>query len=1154
MKRLRHYLFVFLTILLSVSAATAFHVPPWDTGHNSFTGDPGDDDTDPGDDGPCKSGSPVELASGNFVYSTRDLLIVGLGPAVNVSRVYNSRDMRKGPFGNGWSSPYDQRLVETTDGTQLFAICSQPNGKREVFRRLAGGSYQPPPHVHAALTKNSDGTHTLRESDGTVRGFDADGKLTSITDRNGNSLTLSYDTVGFLISLTGASGRIVQLTKGADGRVESITDPANRIFRYAYDSAGNLTRVTDPLGNSATYQYDTKNNLTAVLDSRGNKLLGATYDARGRVTTLLEGAETWTYGYLTGPRRTTKRDSSGRTWTYFYNDAGNLTRLTDPLGSSETYLYDANSNLAEFTDNNGNKTIYTYDARGNPLTVKDAAGNTKTFTYDPNLNRPLTLRDRAGNLTSNAYDARGNLLKITDALGQVVQFQYDSKGQLVSVTDAAGNTTTFGYDAHGNLVKTTDPAGNSSTATFDVVGNVLTKTDAAGRATRYEYDAGRRLVRTVNAQGGTVTNEYDAADNLVAITLQNGGRTAFEYDTFNRLAKVTNSLGQSATFGYDRRNNLTSKTDPKGQQTNYSYDAIDRLTRKAAPGNTTNYTYDRVGNLLTVVDGDSSLAFAHDELHRTTEVRTGSSNQPTTTIRYAYDANGNRLSMTDPSGNVSRYAYDALSRLTSITGPSAQAFGFTYDSASRRIGMTRPGGSTAYSYDEASRLVSLRHQSSAGNIGFQYSYDPAGNRLGVNDGSGAHSFGYDQLNRLVSATRPAGAGATESYSYDSAGNRTASHMSATYTHNSANRLTADAVFDYTYDANGNLTRKAERATGRQTLYAYDSENQLTQISFPDGTSAAYRYDALGRRIEKNVGGQITRYVYDGQDILFEYAGTTMQARYTHGPGVDEILGVERGGATYFFDTDALGSTARVMSGGEVKASYSYDSYGSVTNQTGSPQSPYLFHGREYDQESGLYYFRARYYDPAVGRFISEDPIGFAGGLNFYRFSLNNPVNFVDPFGLRPCTDDWLDRLQTLFDIAGLVPGFGEIFDLVNAGIYGLRGDSLNAGLSLGSTIPIFGWAGSAGKFANKASKYVDITKGGSVANRATDVTREQFERNLTDAGWNRSVSKDGKVTIYEKDGSLYKVRDNAKSTGGPTADFYKSGSDKINLKIRLDQP
>jgi RHS repeat-associated protein len=1078
-KRLRHILFVVLIGLLSVATITAFHAPPWDTGHNSFQGDDGDDDTDPGDDGPCKSGSPVELASGNFVYSARDLLIVGLGPAIDLTRTYNSRDMRKGPFGNGWVFPYDQRIIETTNGMQMLAVCSQPNGKRDVFTRQANGSYQSPPHVRATLVKNSDNTYTLRENSGVARRFNADGLLTALTDRNGNTLALTYDATGFPTSITDAPGRIVRLTKGADGRIASITDLANRTFRYTYDSAGNLTRFTDPLGNSTAYQYDSKNNLTAILDPRGNKLMGVTYDSNGRVATLLEGAETWTYAYLTGPIRTTKRDSSNNTWTYFYNVTGNLTKLTDPLGNSETYTYDNDLNLTSLTDKNGNKTSYTYDAQGNPLTVTDALGNVKTFTYEPIFNRPRTLRDRAGNVTHYEFDSWGNLTKITDPLGQSTQFQFDAKGQLLAVLDAAGHKTSFGYDAKGNLTNTTDPLGNSVSATYDALGKVLSVTDAEGQRSQYFYDDGERVARVVDPMGGSTMNEFDASGNIIAVTLPGGARTIFEYDVFNRLTKVTNPLNQSTFFSYDKQNNLISKTDPKAQQIQYAYNSLNQLTRKTKPGDVVSYTYDRVGNLLTVTDADSGLTFVFDALNRVTETRTSAtSRQPTTSIKYTYDPNGNRKSMTDPGGGVTTYVYDSLARLTSLRDPTSQTYTFMYDALSRRKQVSRTTGpTTTYNYDAASRITSLSHQSAAGNLGFNYTYNRAGSRLSMSDSAGVHSYSYDALSRLSGVSHSSVSNPAELYSYDARGNRTASHLSSSYTYNTANRLATDARFDYGYDANGNLIQKTERASGKATKYIYDSENQLTRVDLPDNTSALYSYDGLGRRIEKVTAGQTKRFVYDGQDLLAEYSATNaLAARYTHGPSVDEVLSTQRAGATSFFESDVNGSVVRVGDGTNAAATYEYDSFGQVVKQTGSAQSSYLFHGREFDQESGLYYFRARYYDPGLGRFLNEDPLAFAGGANFYTFVRNDPVNLLDPFGLRPCTDDWLDKLQLLLDLAGLVPGIGEFFDLANAGIYGLRGDALNAGLSLASAVPILGWGGTAGKFGKRAVEAAELSR------------------------------------------------------------------------------
>jgi len=942
--------------------------------------------------------SPVEAASGDFIYTLRVLSISGLGPSLDVALTYDSQDLRHGPFGVGWVNPYEQRIIETTDGTGIFAIYSLANGKRERFTRNPDGTYTTPPRLFSTLTKNSDGTFTLRDKYGVVRRFSAQGQLTAIIDRNGNTLTLTYDTVGFMTGITDAAGRAVKLTKGADGRVESMTDPANRLFKFAYDTSGNLTRYTDPLGNATTYQYDSANNLTAMVDPRGNTLMHLTYDSAGRVSQHVDGAETWTYTYSPSTKRTTKRDSQSNTWTFDYNDNGNITKETDPFGKTEQFTVDSNLNVTQYIDKNGNTSKYTYDNSGNRLTTTNALNNVWTTSYEPVFNRPLSVKDALGNTARFEYDPKGNLTKTTNVLGQVTKFQYDDKGQLIRLTDALANSFDFAYDARGNLVKTTDPLGNNQTASFDILGKIVTTTDAVGRTTQFVYDNNERLVRSINATGGVTIREYDAASNLTGITIPSGAKTTLDYDLLNRLTRVTNALNQSTNYTYDRRSNLASKVDPKGQSFTYGYDALDRRIRKTKPDDTVSYAYDAVGNLTSLTDGDSNLTFVYDAVNRLMQARTAATaGQLATNLAFTYDANGNRKSLTDPLGGITNYTYDALQRLTSLTDPAGN-FTFSYDEISRRTKINRPLGlSTSYSYDSSRRLTSLVHQGGTGVGSFNYSYDPAGKRLSKTDSDGLHSYAYDSLDRLTAAVAQTG----ESYTYDSVGNRTVSHLSSSYLYNLANRLITDSRFDYVYDANGNLTRKTERASGKITNYAFDSDDELVRIDFSDGTNATYRYDGMGRRIEKNVGGQITRYIYDGQDILFEYAGATLAAHYTQGPGMDEVLSVQRGGNTYIFQADAQGSVARLVDGSGVKASYSYDAFGRIVAQNGTRLAPFGFHGREFDQESGLYYFRARYYDAEVGRFISEDPIKFAGGVNFYSFVNGNPVNVIDPYGKQP---------------------------------------------------------------------------------------------------------------------------------------------------------
>ena len=357
----------------------------------------------------------------------------------------------------------------------------------------------------------------------------------------------------------------------------------------------------------------------------------------------------------------------------------------------------------------------------------------------------------------------------------------------------------------------------------------------------------------------------------------------------------------------------------------------------------------------------------------------------------------------------------------SITNPRNQTVNFGYDELSRRTLLTHPNGiATSYSYDNASHLLNLKHLNSSTLEPLSestYTYNKVGLRTSLtdfikhNDGStdsGLHEYGYDQINRLLLATHPLNQqtfNPAETFSYDPVGNRLSdiNNPPPSYQYNQANRILEDATYTYTFDANGNLVTRTTKSDQRTTTYTYDIENQLTRIDFPDSTFASYRYDGLGRRFEKNVNGVITRYVYDNEDILLEYDGSNnLLARYTHGIGIDEPLIMERGGQSYFYGTDGLGSISQLTdSTGIVIQSYIYNSSGKIVKQTGSVVNPYAYTAREYDTESGLYYYRARYYDASIGRFLQEDILqGYLTSpqsQNLYLYCLNLPTVLRDPF-------------------------------------------------------------------------------------------------------------------------------------------------------------
>jgi len=270
---------------------------------------------------------------------------------------------------------------------------------------------------------------------------------------------------------------------------------------------------------------------------------------------------------------------------------------------------------------------------------------------------------------------------------------------------------------------------------------------------------------------------------------------------------------------------------------------------------------------------------------------------------------------------------------------------------------------------------------------------------------GAHNYTYDTLNRLIEAVNPLPSNPQETYVYDPVGNRNNSNQNGVSTFNQANQLLEDANFTYQYDNNGNLTRKTPKTSGPFTSYEYDAENKLVRV-VTNGTTINYKYDGLGRRVEKeviNVTTKVTRYIYDNEDILLELDGSNnIVARYTHGPGIDEPLIVEKTGASFFYHVDGLGSISEITdSAGVIKQRYTYSSFGEIESQV-DPNfiQPYTFTAREYDSETVQYFYRARAYAAATGRFLQEDPLSFLAGINFYAYVWNNPVRYIDPFGER----------------------------------------------------------------------------------------------------------------------------------------------------------
>jgi RHS repeat-associated protein len=732
----------------------------------------------------------------------------------------------------------------------------------------------------------------------------------------------------------------------------------------------------------------------------------------------------------------TTTDGNGNTVTYTYDSNNNMTSRTAQLNEqpvTTSYTYNNFAEVLTTTDALGNTTTNTYDGNGNLLTVISPAPNGQTspsatqFSYN-SLGELTQILDPLNHATTIAYYPTGLIQSITDAQNHVTSYAYDSRGNRTSVIDpinGSAHPTSFTYDAMSRLTGITYPDGTTASFAYDSRGRRISATDQNGKTTNYAYDGADRLISVTDPAGNLTQYNYDTEDNLIGITDANNHTTSFTYDTMGRVIQTTFPSTLSETYTYDQLYNLTSKTDRKGQTIQYVYDSLYRMISKTYPDQTSaSYVYDLVGKIQSVTDPTGTYAFAYDNMGRLIGTNTQYAFLPGHNFQnsYSYDAASNRTGLTAPDGSTNTYQYDTLNRLATLTNSLTGQFGFGYDALSRRTQLTRPNGiSTNYHYDPVSHLLSVLHQTGSTTLdGASYSYDYAGNRTSkTNYLNGITSnYGYDAIYELLQVTK--GGSTTESYSYDAVGNRLSSSGVPLYSYNTSNELTSNSSGSYTYDNNGNTLTDA---SGKS--YTWDFENRLVQAVVPGTGTVAFKYDPFGRRIYKSSPTYTGIFAYDGDNLTETTNGSGVKiASYTQTKNIDEPLAELQGSTSDYYEADGLGSTTSLSSSaGSIANTYVYDSFGNVTSFTGTLTNPFQYTGREFDPETGIYEYRYRYYDPNAGRFTSEDPIRFRGGIDFYEYVFDNPLLWTDPRGLdvQMCTKYW--HPHTFICVDGDCSGF-----------------------------------------------------------------------------------------------------------------------------------
>ncbi len=680
-------------------------------------------------------------------------------------------------------------------------------------------------------------------------------------------------------------------------------------------------------------------------------------------------------------------------------------------------------------DAEGKSVEYQYDAAGNFLGYIDKNGHQQTIVYDE-LNRIKKVIDATGNFTELEYDAASNVKNIMNARGDTAHFDYDDLYRVIGFTDPSGNTTRFSYNSQNQMTHITDPNNNTVEYVFNARNELVRLIDASGAVTKYEYDPAGKLKKIFDAKnnvtefyydalyrltswGNPVINNYefftyDNNGNLLTAQNANQGTTYFYYDAFNRIQTIATSQGLTQSFQYDDVGNLINRTDYNQVSTTYTYDNLSRITEIQYPVGKVEVTYDPMGSILSVgnrgIGLNDTTYLVYDSLDRpiSFSIDYGIFNK---TVCYTYDELGQIKTMTDADSKTTTYEYDKAKRLISLITSDQNVTTFGYDPASRRIQTTYPNGVyTTYGYDTVDRLVNITTRNSNQEIitNYSYLYDKVGNRIQMSDHTGmATTYTYDEINRLIDTVYPSGEHIHDYY--DAGGNRATrviNDTSYTYYFNDAeNHLLSDGTYNYGYDNNGNLISKTDISS--TTSYTYDFENRLVNISNTNGPSAEYYYTPYGFRIGKTTADQTQYYFYSFEQIIHELTsdGST-QKSITYGPWVDEPLSVLYNSSSYYYHFDGLKSvTALTNASEQLVNQYTYDAFGNIQSLLENVPNRFTFTGREYDSESGLYFYRERYYDPSLGRMLTKDLPCFSTTLNYYPYADNNPVNVIDPFGL-----------------------------------------------------------------------------------------------------------------------------------------------------------
>lgn len=1016
----------------------------------------------------------VHDRKGNLIQSTN-------GKNITTSYTYDKNNLKTSETdGNSHKTTF------TYNDAGLMTSETSPLGKNYQFK------YDDNNNLSEMITPDSKSVYTKYSDNKIIKSVDKAGNTTTYDyDEFGNNTTIiknnkkiinTYDDSGYLIK-TDSNGTIINYkndalgrpisTKLSDGTTTEIKYDTNgnilsstsngKTTTYTYDAFGAKLSSTTPENKKTSYTYDNNGNQLSI--KVGNQTITNKYDSVNRLTeTDKNNSVKAKYSYDNADQVVQHIDSNNKTRKTEYDNVGNITKTTaDNVTSS--YQYNADDEKVKTISGNGNVTTTDYNNLGQVSKITKPNNSTISYTYD-DLGNAIE-QNNNGQITKNTYDADSNLTSSTDSENNQTKFEYNSQDELTKTTNALGYISINSHNDLGQVIKTYNNRGEVVYGyTYDSHGNIVKTIDGNGNTQNYTYDSQNNLLTVTDGEGNTVTdNEYDEAEQLTSATKALNQKTTYSYS--NNTVSVTSPLGHKSTAEYNPDGQITKYTDStettyenytatgkpaaisyQGDftKTNYTYDADDNLineknnassdnysytstdkTSSWLNGNnvTTNYSYDSNDNLTNVKSNDTDDTFAYNSLNQL--VRSQNNNATTTN---SYDSVGHIVKQETTSGSI-LYNYDDRGFLTDITYPSDHKIHYNFDVMGRITDVTDWNNhKTTYDYDKNNRIVKTTHWNGSTE---NRTYDKSEQLINISTKNGdttidSHDYTYDAEGNLTKDNN-------QSYSYDSL-NRLTSGLSTyqysitgnieksnnhSYTYGNDNRLSSVDNKSTSVDSAGNLTSHTEN--NKTHTATYNSQNELTKYD-----NSSYTYDANGNRISQND----VKYTHDTSGNLISDSNHD----YIYGP--NGLIGYYQNDKFYTNVYNNRGDVTKILDeSGDVVSSISYGDYGNITSKTGDIDTPFSYAGQggAVTDNNGLVYLKTRYYNPELMRFMNRDTVSGSitepQSLNRYTYVQGNPLTYIDLTGQ---SRTFVTVGNVLWFGAGFLPIAGSLtaaIDLVN---------------------------------------------------------------------------------------------------------------------------